>query len=187
MDGITKTKSNAAMKPARRTLGGTPESICWSCKRATGNPDLQCPWVRDFRPVKGWDAKPTVRKSSSGLVVHSYCVDECPLYRQSDKWLDYPRFLETLQQHFGISRGSLSNPVYTLKKMKEWEKDTGEKIPRWIKAEAKARYNAYIKKQEEKALEKWLTKEEKKCLKAGFKWDKEAAIAKYGREVGVLK
>ena len=34
------------------------DQLCWKCQRATGNKDLQCPWFRDFTPVKGWTAKP---------------------------------------------------------------------------------------------------------------------------------
>lgn len=35
------------------------DQLCWKCQRATGNKDLQCPWFRDFTPVKGWTAEPT--------------------------------------------------------------------------------------------------------------------------------
>ena len=34
------------------------DQLCWRCQRATGNKDLQCPWFRDFTPVKGWTAEP---------------------------------------------------------------------------------------------------------------------------------
>lgn len=35
------------------------DQLCWKCQRATGNKDLQCPWFRDFTPVKGWTAEPS--------------------------------------------------------------------------------------------------------------------------------
>lgn len=35
------------------------DQLCWKCQRATGNKDLQCPWFRDFTPIKGWTAEPT--------------------------------------------------------------------------------------------------------------------------------
>ena len=35
------------------------DQLCWKCQRATGNKDLQCPWFRDFTPVKSWIAEPT--------------------------------------------------------------------------------------------------------------------------------
>lgn len=53
------------------------KSICWDCKRATGF----CSWSRDFEPVRGWEAEPTVIKEN-GLAhsIDSYDVKRCPLF-----------------------------------------------------------------------------------------------------------
>lgn len=59
-------------------------SLCWSCKRATGF----CSWSRDFKPVQGWEAEPTLVKSQQGAknsVVESYNVKKCPLFERDER------------------------------------------------------------------------------------------------------
>ena len=68
------------------------DQLCWKCQRATGNKDLQCPWFRDFTPVKGWTAEPTnirnVRmKEYDGQPVDerteniaTFAIFDCPMF-----------------------------------------------------------------------------------------------------------
>lgn len=68
------------------------DQLCWRCQRATGNKDLQCPWFRDFTPVKGWTAEPTnirnVRmKEYDGQPVDerteniaTFAIFDCPMF-----------------------------------------------------------------------------------------------------------
>ena len=68
------------------------DQLCWRCQRATGNKDLQCPWFRDFTPVKGWTAKPcyirNVRmKEYDGQPVDerteniaTFAIFDCPMF-----------------------------------------------------------------------------------------------------------
>lgn len=68
------------------------DQLCWKCQRATGNKDLQCPWFRDFTPVKGWTAEPTnirnVRtKEYDGQPVkerteniETFAIFDCPMF-----------------------------------------------------------------------------------------------------------
>lgn len=51
----------------------TNETICWSCKFATGG----CSWALDGTPVKGWEATETVLKHDN---CRSYIVHKCPQY-----------------------------------------------------------------------------------------------------------
>lgn len=81
------------------------DQLCWKCQRATGNKDLQCPWFRDFTPVKGWVAEPTnirnVRmKEYDGQPVEertekieTFAIFDCPMFLK-DKRKRRPIVLE---------------------------------------------------------------------------------------------
>lgn len=81
------------------------DQLCWKCQRATGNKDLQCPWFRDFTPVKGWTAEPTnirnVRmKEYDGQPVDerteniaTFAIFDCPMFLK-DKRKRQPIVLE---------------------------------------------------------------------------------------------
>ena len=81
------------------------DQLCWKCQRATGNKDLQCPWFRDFTPVKGWIAEPTniriVRmKEYDGQPVderteniETFAIFDCPMFLK-DKRKRQPVVLE---------------------------------------------------------------------------------------------
>ena len=81
------------------------DQLCWRCQRATGNKDLQCPWFRDFTPVKGWTAEPTnirnVRmKEYDGQPVderteniETFAIFDCPMFLK-DKRKRQPIVLE---------------------------------------------------------------------------------------------
>lgn len=56
-------------------------SLCWQCKRATGF----CSWSRDFKPVRGWEAEPTLINGDvkcKESKIPSYDVKKCPLFIQ---------------------------------------------------------------------------------------------------------
>ena len=53
------------------------ESLCWSCKKATGG----CSWSRSLTPIKGWNAESETRKGNEGKYI-GYRVKECPLYEE---------------------------------------------------------------------------------------------------------
>ena len=60
-------------------MGTYVQSLCWDCKKAIG----ECSWSEEFKPVKGWDATPTVIKSSAHNIdpfVDSFIVHSCPLF-----------------------------------------------------------------------------------------------------------
>lgn len=81
------------------------DQLCWKCQRATGNKDLQCPWFRDFTPIKGWTAEPTnirnVRmKEYDGQPVDerteniaTFAIFDCPMFLK-DKRKRRPIVLE---------------------------------------------------------------------------------------------
>lgn len=43
-------------------------SLCWKCKKSTKS---GCEWAKNFKPVPGWTAKPTIR---------GYNVKKCPKF-----------------------------------------------------------------------------------------------------------
>lgn len=51
------------------------QSICWECKNSINS---GCSWSREFKPVKGWEAKESLRKTASPNFSHSYTVLKCP-------------------------------------------------------------------------------------------------------------
>jgi len=54
------------------------KTICWDCRNATG----KCSWSKDFTPVAGWVAEPTVIRSNYGTGIQSYIVKRCPLFKE---------------------------------------------------------------------------------------------------------
>lgn len=55
-----------------------PAQLCWNCRNAIPSPQYGCPWSREFKPVKGWTAKPIIVKNPPPYT--SYCITGCPLY-----------------------------------------------------------------------------------------------------------
>ena len=54
---------------------------CWFCANACGG----CEWSKDFRPVPGWDAKPTTITLHNGrekynVQIPSYEIHACPKF-----------------------------------------------------------------------------------------------------------
>ena len=61
--------------------GHKANSLCWQCKRAYG----LCSWSDRFKPVKGWEAVPTVvkgEKKGNNPAIPYYEVKKCPLFIQ---------------------------------------------------------------------------------------------------------
>lgn len=67
------------------------QTLCWTCKNATANtrdisdigkPGVKgCPWSIAFRPVPGWEAKPTI-KYCSHTPYASYDIQKCPMWER---------------------------------------------------------------------------------------------------------
>lgn len=70
-------------------------TLCWECENSI-KPHV-CPWVRDYTPVKGWEAKPT--HIGGAYQYDSYIVTNCPLFKRdafnggmvADVFLKHPR------------------------------------------------------------------------------------------------
>lgn len=56
----------------------TTPTLCWDCRNCT-KPEV-CPWVRNFTPVTGWEATPTV--VGKHYPMDSYLVTSCPLFER---------------------------------------------------------------------------------------------------------
>lgn len=52
------------------------KQACWDCKKATGG----CSWVDDFKPIEGWDARPTIVDD----LEQSYEIKSCPEFERDD-------------------------------------------------------------------------------------------------------
>lgn len=57
---------------------GKSEQLCCTCKNCYGG----CSWSRDFTPVDGWDAIPTIIKQQWGKQIGSFAIRDCPLYER---------------------------------------------------------------------------------------------------------
>ena len=54
-------------------------TICWDCANATTD---GCSWAKDLKPVKGWEAEPTVKQNFRGEPLKSFLVIRCPKFKQ---------------------------------------------------------------------------------------------------------
>ena len=63
-------------KAYKVNITGKREQLCCSCTKFCGG----CSWSRNFTPVEGWDAVPTVIKQSRCPDVHSFSIVRCPEY-----------------------------------------------------------------------------------------------------------
>lgn len=67
--------------------GAIRNTLCWECVNAVpvngthGCYANGCPWSVSFKPVDGWEAKPTRIKSHEQISNKSYEVYKCPLFR----------------------------------------------------------------------------------------------------------
>ena len=78
------------------------DQLCWKCQRATGNKDLQCPWFRDFTPVKGWTAKPTNIRNVRMKEYDGQPVDERTENIETFAIFDCPMFLRDKRKRRSI-------------------------------------------------------------------------------------
>lgn len=62
-------------------------SKCQSCKNALGK--TACSWARNFTPVEGWRADPTVISAGSVVEETSYCVYYCPNYERGNSDVEW--------------------------------------------------------------------------------------------------
>lgn len=54
------------------------QTICWTCAKAV----IGCDWSREFKPIDGWTAKPTMLKGRENQ--KSFRVIECPEYKPDE-------------------------------------------------------------------------------------------------------
>lgn len=76
-----KIADEAVKKSAHAQRMGIKSSVkqpCADCKKAGYGNLSECPWERDFLPVPGWDAEPTLIGSN----LTSYAIKHCPLYEK---------------------------------------------------------------------------------------------------------
>ena len=85
------------------------DQLCWKCQRATGNKDLQCPWFRDFTPVKGWTAKPTNIRNVRMKEYDGQPVDERTENIATFAIFDCPMFLKDTRKRRPIVLGASNN------------------------------------------------------------------------------
>ena len=78
------------------------DQLCWRCQRATGNKDLQCPWFRDFTPVKGWTAEPTNIRNVRMKEYNGQPVDERTENIETFAIFDCPMFLKDKRKRRSI-------------------------------------------------------------------------------------
>lgn len=55
-------------------------TLCFDCRNATK--DWACPWVRNYTPVKGWNATKDHVGKPGGYGFDSYHVWECPMFKR---------------------------------------------------------------------------------------------------------
>ena len=85
------------------------DQLCWRCQRATGNKDLQCPWFRDFTPVKGWTAKPCYIRNVRMKEYDGQPVDERTENIATFAIFDCPMFLKDKRKRRPIVLGVSNN------------------------------------------------------------------------------
>lgn len=113
------------------------DTICWSCKRATNPDGCTCPWAQDGIPVPGWEAEKgyvfqiPVDGTDKRITSQSYTVLNCPLYIRDNKYLTITEVIDMLAKYFECQQHSIY--VSLERRLKQYERETGEKIPTWIK------------------------------------------------------
>ena len=85
------------------------DQLCWKCQRATGNKDLQCPWFRDFTPIKGWTAKPCYIRNVRMKEYDGQPVDERTENIATFAIFDCPMFLKDKRKRRPIVLGVSNN------------------------------------------------------------------------------
>lgn len=77
---VRKDTASETGKKYKFPADSISETLCWDCVCAAN----ECPWMRNFTPVKGWVAVRydyPKRNSYGGLsFVDSYVVKKCPLF-----------------------------------------------------------------------------------------------------------
>lgn len=111
------------------------QNICWNCKKNQGD----CPWSRDFSPVKGWTATQGeeytfVDEQGTPYKTYGYHITACPLYEQKYRFFEYGEVIRFLSKHFSISDTAVyKRPLYYLNK---YERQTNDILPCWFRYKA---------------------------------------------------
>lgn len=95
------------------------DSLCWKCKNALKG----CSWSKDFIPVPGWKARPTViyyPKSVNNKIVRgidkSYHVESCPQYEYDGRTKPTAKELAKAQ---GVSVRTILRKLANIRKIKK--------------------------------------------------------------------
>ena len=83
-----------------------------------------------FKPIKGWEATPTVIREKDGTKVESYDITECPLFIKDKEFSTRKEALEIIGQTIGIKANSVA--VNLKKSAQKYEQITGKKVPLWV-------------------------------------------------------
>lgn len=86
--GISKLRVRFGMASYGRGSGYPVSTLCWHCKNSTNG--AICPWARDYSPVPGWTAEPSMVKCRGGdnndpYFYSSMCVTKCPLFDEDER------------------------------------------------------------------------------------------------------
>lgn len=105
--------------------------LCWNCKRTGACKGVKpCPWAAAFKPVKGWEATPTVIRELDGTKVESYDIKACPLFIKDKEFATRREALETIGEVIGIKANSVA--VNLKMSAAKYERITGKKVPLWV-------------------------------------------------------
>lgn len=111
-----------------------PETICWNCKCATGDPKHPCLWAQDGIPRNDWEAVKGrliyFPEKSNKAPLQSWVVLKCPVYEQDKEWLDYNDIIKALAKMFEVTEVTIYSNVKRY--CRKYEEVTGKKIPMWI-------------------------------------------------------
>jgi hypothetical protein len=61
------------------------DTLCWNCQNAC----CGCSWSREFLPVAGWKAEPSILTSITHRSITSYDVISCPQYLPDERSGNY--------------------------------------------------------------------------------------------------
>lgn len=108
-------------------MGRTKNSLCQTCF------NFDCCWHKEFCPVPGWEAKPTLIHNDSRLdnsvddcgaeYVESYLVTYCPLYKARGKNHFYLVPVEIICRLLNVSRRTFFRWQINVPKKKEFIKN----------------------------------------------------------------
>lgn len=120
------------------------ESICQQCFC------FDCAWHKRFEEVDGWTAQRTKITNEHGIVIDSFCVERCPLYRARDgsKWIAVS-FADVVRLLGKKSSGPIEEAIAAGRKHREFaEKGVEVRIER-VLVDEKEKRRYFIREKEQ--------------------------------------